>query len=172
MNLLLATLALTFSFTAFAAASDPPNPSLTPGAIDPSITHKNIHSTICVKDYTKAIRHPTNYTNKLKKLQLSEYGYDDQSPKLYEKGHLIPLSLDGNPNDPRQLWPEPHKSEWSVGKNDRLELEFYRVVCVQKITYCGSTANDADKLVLGIQQLCAWKSLSSWTWVWSCRLKK
>jgi hypothetical protein len=169
--LLLTTLALTLSFPAFAVASDLSNPSLIPGAIDPNITHKNIHSTISVKDYTKAIRHPTNYTNKLKKLQLSEYSYDEQTRTLYEEDHLIPRSIDGNPNDPGHKSPEAHNSEWVVRKSDRFEIEFHRMVCVQKITYCGSTAHDVDIQALGIQQLCAWKSLSSWTWVWSCRLK-
>jgi hypothetical protein len=89
------TLALALSFPAF--ASDLPNPQLTPGAIDNSITQQNIHSTVCVKGYTKTIRPPANYTNKLKKRQLREYGYADLNSKHYEEDHLIPLSIGGNP---------------------------------------------------------------------------
>jgi hypothetical protein len=170
MNLLQATLALTLASPAF--ATDLSKPSLTPGAIDPYIKHKDIHSAICVKGHTKAIRRPGNFTNTLNKLQLSEYEYEDRSPKLYEEQHLIPLSIDDTANGPRELWPRPHKSEWDVGNKDRFELEFHRIVCVNKITYCGSTAHDAEYLALGIQQSCTWKSISSWTWIWSCRLKK
>jgi len=65
-------------FTTQALASDLPNPSLTPGAIDPYITQQNIHQTVCVKGYTKTIRPPANYTNKLKKRQIREYGYVDR----------------------------------------------------------------------------------------------
>jgi hypothetical protein len=56
------SLALAFSFPAW--ASDLPDSSLTPGAINPEITQQNIQQTVCVKGYTKTIRPPTNYTNK------------------------------------------------------------------------------------------------------------
>src|ERR1019366_2647199 len=115
-------------------ASDLPNPSLTPGAIDNSITQQNIHRTVCIKGYTKTIRPPTNYTNKLKKRQLREYGYDDRNPKHYEEDHLIPLSIGGNPRDPHNLWPEPRLSEWSASKKDQLEFVIYRMVCDGQIS--------------------------------------
>jgi hypothetical protein len=56
MKFLLATLALALSFPAFAA--DLPDPSLTPGAINPEITQQDIHQTVCVKGFTKMIRPP------------------------------------------------------------------------------------------------------------------
>ncbi|MDO9010340.1 MAG: hypothetical protein Q7U78_00830 [Gallionella sp.] len=48
-------------------ASDLPDISLTPGAIDSVVTQGNIHSTVCVKGYAKTVRPPANFTNKLKK---------------------------------------------------------------------------------------------------------
>jgi hypothetical protein len=68
VNLFLATLALTLSFSAF--ASDLPNPSLAPGAINPEITQQNIQQTVYVKGYTKTIRPPASYTNNIKRQQL------------------------------------------------------------------------------------------------------
>ena len=53
-----------------AMAGDLPDSNLTPGALNASITQENIQSTICVKGYTKPIRPPANYTNKLKKKHL------------------------------------------------------------------------------------------------------
>jgi len=130
--LLPATLALALSFPVW--ASDLPNPSLTPGSINPYVTQENIHSTVCVKGYTKTIRPPAHFTNKLKKRQMREYGYADRNPKHYEEDHLIALSIGGAPNDPRNLWPEPHNSEWSAKQKDRLEFVLYKMVCAQEIS--------------------------------------
>src|SRR5450759_5213996 len=126
------SLALTLSFATW--ASDLPNSSLTPGAIDPYITQQNIHFTDCVKGYTTTIRPPAHFTNKLKKRQLREYGYADRNPKHYEEDHLIALSIGGAPDDPRNLWPEPRISEWNAGKKDRLEFVLYKMVCAQEIS--------------------------------------
>jgi hypothetical protein len=115
-------------------ASDLPDTSLTPGAINAEVTQQNIHSTVCVKGYTKTIRPPAHYTNKLKKRQMREYGYADRNPKHYEEDHLVALSIGGAPHDPRNLWPEPRNSEWSAKKKDKLEFVLYKMVCRQEIS--------------------------------------
>lgn len=132
MKFLLAILALALSFPAW--ASELPDPALTPGAINPNVTQANIQETVCVKGYTKTIRPPAYFTNKLKKRQMREYSYADANPKHYEEDHLIALSIGGAPNDPRNLWPEPRISEWSADKKDRLEFVLYKMVCAQEIT--------------------------------------
>jgi len=132
MKFLLAILAVAISFPSW--ASDLPDPSLTPGAINPEVMQQNIHSTVCVKGYTKTIRPPSYYTNKLKKRQMREYGYADRNPKHYEEDHLIALSIGGAPHDPRNLWPEPRISEWDAKKKDRLEFVLYKMVCGQEIS--------------------------------------
>ena len=131
MKLLAPILALIISSSAL--ASDLPDHSLTPGAIDSSITQQNIDSTVCVKGYTKTVRPPASYTNKLKKRQIGQYGYDDRNPKHYEEDHLIPLSIGGNPTDPANLWPEPRRSEWSAARKDDLEFTLYKMVCNNQI---------------------------------------
>lgn len=130
--LLPASLALALSFRAW--ASDLPDPALTPGAINPDVTQQNIKQTVCVRGYTKTIRPPSNFTNKLKKRQLLEYGYADRNPKHYEEDHLIALSIGGAPYDPRNLWPEPRISEWDAKKKDRLEFVLYKMVCAKEIS--------------------------------------
>ncbi len=112
-----------------AIAADLPDAKLTPGAIDPAVTQQNIRSTVCVKGYTKTVRPPAYYTNKLKKTQVIEYGYVDTNPKHYEEDHLIPLSIGGSPNDPKNLWPQPRLSEWNAQKKDALEFRIYKLVC-------------------------------------------
>ncbi len=123
-------LALMFASTVgFAMGGDLPDPHLTPGATDPAITQENIHQTVCVKGYTKTVRPPAYYTNKLKKRQIRQYGYTDTNPKDYEEDHLIPLNIGGNPTDERNLWPEPRNSEWNAAKKDELEFKLYKAVC-------------------------------------------
>lgn len=132
VSLLLSILALALSFPVW--ASDLPNLALTPGAINLDVTQENIQFTICVKGYTKTIRPPAHFTNKLKKRQIRQYGYADRNPKHYEEDHLIALSIGGAPDDPRNLWPEPRISEWNADKKDRLEFVLYKMVCAQEIS--------------------------------------
>jgi hypothetical protein len=112
-----------------AIAGDLPDPSLTPGAIDTSITQSNIQTTICVRGYTKTVRPPVYFTNNLKKKQISDYGYADINPAHYEEDHLIPLSIGGSPSNPANLWPQPRLSEWNAEKKDILEFKLYKLVC-------------------------------------------
>lgn len=131
-HLLLATLALVFSYAA--SASGLPDPVLTPGTINLNVIQENILQTVCVRGYTKTIRPPAYFTNKLKKRQLHEYGYADTNPKHYEEDHLIALSIGGAPDDPLNLWPQPRGDEWGANKKDQLEMVLYKNVCAQKIT--------------------------------------
>ena len=110
-------------------AGDLPDPHITPGATNPEVTQDNIQSTVCVKGFTKTIRPPAYYTNRLKKQQLEQYGYADQDQKHYEEDHLIALSIGGSPRDPKNLWPQPRKSQWSAQENDALEIVLYKMVC-------------------------------------------
>ncbi len=110
-------------------ASDLPNRSLTPGAINPDVRQDNIQTTICVKGYTKTIRPPAYYTNRLKKQQIREYGYSERNPKLFEEDHLVPLSSGGHPTDPKNLWPEPRHTEWGAERKDQLEFAMYKAIC-------------------------------------------
>ena len=132
-TIVVTTLALAL-FTTQAFASDLPNPALTPGAKNPYITQLNIQQTVCIHGYTKTIRPPSHYTNKLKKRQIREYGYADRNPKHYEEDHFIALSIGGAPHDPRNLWPEPRKSEWNAKKKDQLEFKLYKLVCRDKVS--------------------------------------
>lgn len=125
---------LALLFTASAAfAGDLPDPHITPGAVDPGITQQNIRSTVCVKGYTKTVRPPAYFTNKLKKTQIREYGYADTDPRDYEEDHLIPLNIGGKPDSPQNLWPQPRNSEWAAAKKDELEFKLYKLVCDGKV---------------------------------------
>lgn len=108
-----------------------PQPDRTPGAINPAVMQANIHSTICVPGWTRTVRPPESYTEKLKRNQIEEFGYVDGRLSDYEEDHLIPLELGGAPTDPRNLWPEPRRPFGAMGSadKDRLENELHWLVC-------------------------------------------
>jgi hypothetical protein len=108
-----------------------PDPSCTPGAIDPKVTQDNIDQTICVRGYTQTVRPPVSYTNKLKVQQIQDYGYADKSLKDYEEDHLISLELGGSPADPKNLWPEPGASP---NPKDKIENLCNKEVCSGQIS--------------------------------------
>lgn len=124
-------------------AGDLPRRELTPGAINAEIHQADIDATICARGWTKTIRPPAYYTNKLKKQQLTQYAYADQNPKNYEEDHLIPLELGGHPTDPSNLWPQPWNGDWSAKEKDQLENKLKRLVCSHQITLTEAQAEIA-----------------------------
>jgi hypothetical protein len=108
-----------------------PDKNCTPGSINHDVAQNNIDSTICRSGFTAEIRPKVSYTNKLKAEQITEYGYEDTSPKDYEEDHLISLELGGDPSDPKNLWPEPHAS---FNEKDKLENYLHKEVCNGKIS--------------------------------------
>jgi hypothetical protein len=108
-----------------------PDPTCTPGALDPRVTQNNIKTTICTSGYTKKVRPPASYTDALKVEQIGKYAYTDTNVKDYEEDHFIPLELGGNPTDPTNLWPELGPSP---NPKDSVEGKLKRLVCSNKMT--------------------------------------
>ncbi|PPK46065.1 hypothetical protein B0G57_10389 [Trinickia symbiotica] len=115
----------------FPLAQAVPKPRLTPGVLNPDVTQATIHSTICVKGYTRTIRPEEGYTRRLKREQIAAYGYTDRRLRDYEEDHLVSLELGGSPTDPRNLWPQPHHvvGGWGSYAKDRLENKLKSLVC-------------------------------------------
>jgi len=114
--------------TCHAQSGPRPDPSCTPGAIDPAVTQADIHSTICVSGYTAKVRPPTSLTEKAKKSLYTAYGIPTGTTS--ELDHLVSLELGGS-NDVTNLWPE-------VGKlpnpKDKVENTLHDAVCSGKVT--------------------------------------
>jgi hypothetical protein len=104
--------------------------SLTPGVLNPDVTQATIRTTICRPGWTRTVRPPVDYTNGLKRLGLRQYGLRGP-PADYQEDHLISLELGGNPNDPRNLWPEPYPRASAV---DQIENELNHRVCAGTLT--------------------------------------
>lgn len=108
-----------------------PDRNCTPGAVDPSVTQDNLFQTICVKGYTSTVRPAVEYTNKLKRQQIADYGYADTNLRNYEEDHLISLELGGAPSDPKNLWPEPGASP---NEKDKIENLCHKKICSGQIS--------------------------------------
>ena len=102
-----------------------PDPKITPGRLNPKVRQSTIKKTICKSGWTKTIRPPVGYTNKLKVKQMVQYG-ETGPPSDYEEDHFIPLELGGAPKNAKNLWPEPH-SQSNV--SDPLETKLKKQVC-------------------------------------------
>jgi hypothetical protein len=118
--------------SSLASAGELPNPHLTPGAINQTISAHDYAQICHQRGWTKLYRPPSGFTNSLKRLQMKQYGYSDLDPREYEEDHLIPLCLAGAPQDPHNLWPQPRTGEWNAARKDKLEAAICRAVCSGK----------------------------------------
>jgi hypothetical protein len=102
-----------------------PDPKCTPGALNPAVTQGTIDQTICVRGWTRTVRPSERVTRVEKRASMAAYGNTD-SLSTAEYDHLVPLSLGGAVNDPKNLWPEPTPSP---NPKDELELRLNELVC-------------------------------------------
>ncbi|AEW97755.1 MULTISPECIES: hypothetical protein [Streptomycetaceae] len=116
-----------------------PDPTCTPGALNPKVTQATLDSTICRKGgYTSDIRPPTNITNREKAANAKSYGYTGNMRDA-EYDHLVSLQLGGDPNDPRNLWVEPpspgHRPNSGPNNDkDAVETSLHTAVCKKQVT--------------------------------------
>ena len=103
-------------------------PIVPPGAVNPNVTQANIHQTVCVAGWTKTIRPPASYTNKLKLEQMAAQHLTGK-PADYEEDHFISLEIGGHPTDPLNLWPQPYAGPHGAREKDQVEDELHRRLC-------------------------------------------
>jgi hypothetical protein len=112
---------------------------LTPGALNPDVTQATIAQTVCKAGWTRTVRPPTDYTNDLKRKQMTQYGRIGDLAD-YQEDHLISLELGGNPTDPGNLWPEPYPRAADV---DREENRLNGLVCSGELTLAEAQARES-----------------------------
>lgn len=119
-----------------------PDPQLTPGAVSSTVTQSNIYQTICKRGYTRTMRPPESYTERLKREQIRDYRYGDRWLRDYEEDHLIPLELGGSPTSPENLWPEPWHvvGGWGASRKDRIENRLNHLVCRGRVSLAAAQA--------------------------------
>lgn len=119
--------ALLLSGTAWANPSDPP------GAINPDVTQSNLSQTVCVPNWTKTVRPPVSYTNKLKLEQMKALGLTGK-PSDFEEDHELDLACGGAPRDPNNLHPQSWVGDYGAKTKDVLESLEHRRLCKGEIT--------------------------------------
>jgi len=99
-----------------------PDPALTPGAVVAVD-----QAELCQMGYAASVRH---YDRDLRNRVFESYGLVDVDRRDYELDHLVPISLGGAPDDPRNLWPESRRTEpYNAEVKDTLEDVLHREVC-------------------------------------------
>lgn len=101
--------------------------------LNKDVTQENIHDTICRKRYSKTIRPPTYYTNKIKLVFLQNYDIPSEDAELYELDHIVPLVLGGHPRVLVNLMLQPYQGALGARQKDRLELKLLDMVCKNEI---------------------------------------
>lgn len=105
-----------------AVAISIPQPELTPGVVDSSVTIKQL----CTPGYTARVRHVTGAT---KREVFIRYGIAQDGAK-YEVDHFVSLEI-GGLNDISNLWPQP----WvDARRKDVVETWLHRQLCAGKMT--------------------------------------
>lgn len=118
-----------------------PDPSCTPGAIDPAVTQANIGSTICRTGYTESVRPPESQTEAFKR-HVAEPAYG-QHDIFGELDHLVSLEL-GGANDAGNLWVEAGPIP---NRKDDVEDALHHAVCDGRITLRAAQQEIADNWI-------------------------
>jgi len=129
-SLLLLTLIASLSL---AATPQKPDPTMTPGDINPEATKV----VICNVGYTAGIdahgNKVRNVPESLKQKIYDNYKIDRKSDR-FEIDHLISLQLGGS-NDPKNLWPQSYTTKpYNAYMKDDLENKMKKMICDGKIT--------------------------------------
>lgn len=114
--------------------------ALTPGVLNPEVTQETIGSTICLRGWTKTIRPPTDYTSRLKLIQMEQYGFTG-GPGDYQEDHFISLELGGAATAPKNLWPERRPRADQV---DSIENDLNAKVCSGEIGLAEGQRREAE----------------------------
>ena len=108
-----------------------PDPTCTPGAVNPGVTQADIGTTICSVGWTATVRPPESVTEPEKRASAAAYSYTGPISTA-EYDHLVPLELGGDPNTPANLWIEPNDipgATSTLNGKDALEGRLRDLVC-------------------------------------------
>jgi hypothetical protein len=111
-----------------------PDPTCTPGSINPAVNISTVRRTICVPGWTRTVRPPASNTNAVKTQAMQAYGEQASARPTTEFDHLVPLELGGS-DDVTNLWPEPTDLPGHGVNNskDSVERALGKAVCAGKV---------------------------------------
>lgn len=121
------SIALVVAFRLLAIASTSAADEL---PLNPAVTQGTIDKTICAIGWTKTVRPPTSFSNRIKLKLIRELELPEELLTDFELDHKIPLALGGSPDDSRNLELQP----WDEAvQKDSVEVCLARAVCAGKI---------------------------------------
>lgn len=131
-----------------------------PGEINPAVTQDNIETTICVPGWTKTVRPPVSYTNKLKaellgvplRVRPPTRGHSSRKAKLrtnpklkpYELDHKVALTNGGHPRSRKNLWLQPWEGKCNARQKDHVEINANKKICSGEMTLVEGQAAQMD----------------------------
>jgi hypothetical protein len=112
--------------------------------LNPAVTQATISGTICKPGWTKAVRPPLRVTDQIKRDKLRAAGWTDADKNRFELDYIIPLSLGGAPDDPKNFQLEPGNE---VVEKEALEACLPRLVCERRliVSFLGSKPSSSDE---------------------------
>jgi hypothetical protein len=107
-----------------AGAGDLPNPHLTTGAVDPSLTKVRL----CASTFRTSRFRNVSIADK-RKVYAAYRMHAKAPPCKCEVDHLIPIEIGGS-NNAANLWPQSYNTKpWNAHVKDTLENKLHHLVC-------------------------------------------
>lgn len=140
---------------------DLPDPSCTPGSVNPAVTQADLGSTVCRRGgYTSSVRPPESITAPFKRA--SEAAYRDPYSSYHtELDHLVPLEL-GGASDTFNLWAEPDQGRpsrfdpqdpYGINAKDGVEDRLHTAVCDGQVTLAAAQRAIASDWITALARL-------------------
>jgi hypothetical protein len=136
------------TFAQLVAAHVLPDPTTTPGVLNPNVTQASTASTICVHGWTATVRPPTSYTDPIKTKDLPPGAKSSD----YELDHLDSIEDGGDPANPQNLWTQTYNDKYGARVKDVLETKVSRMVCAGQLTLDQARAALSPNWLLGFVQ--------------------
>ena len=98
--------------------------------LNPTVTQATIAETICKLGWTMTIRPSFHGADQIKSAKLRAAGWTDADSSRFQLDRIIPLSLGGSPDDPRNL----QLQRWGeAAEKDLLEACLAHLVCTGRL---------------------------------------
>jgi hypothetical protein len=107
--------------------------------LNPDVTQETVAATICNptkvhgKNYVRAARPSTSYTNGIKVKLMRDQGIDVGRAHEFELDHKLPIELGGHPRNQVNLWLQAWDGTDGAHAKDKLENRLHRMVCAGKM---------------------------------------
>lgn len=133
-------------------------------ALNPDVTQANIAQTVCVPGWSKSVRPPASFTDKIKRQKMAALGIPWSQAAEVELDHVVSIVLGGAPRDPANLriqkwYGDPVATpadadglDTQAHLKDVTEVALHRLVCSGRISL-----SEAQQCIYSDWRACAEK---------------